>query len=53
MNVTYDARLCTARHLGAKICGAETFYLGVMSPGADPQSPKMSLNLPGPNIIFL
>jgi len=36
-----------ARHLDAKICGAEMCYLGAMSPGADPQGPKMSLSLPG------
>ena len=47
VNATLDALLCTARHLGAKICGAETCYFGAMSPGADLQGPKMSLNLPG------
>ena len=26
----------SASHLGAKICGAETCYLGAMSPSADP-----------------
>ena len=35
----------SARHLGAKICDAETCYLGAMSPDADPQGPKMSLRL--------
>ena len=32
-----DAMLCTARHIGAKICGAEMCYLGAMSPGIDPR----------------
>jgi len=43
----YDVLLCTARYLGAKICGTETFYLGAMSPGADPHYVKMSLSLLG------
>ena len=34
---------CMARHLRAKIYGAKTCYLGAMSPGTDPQDPKMSL----------
>ena len=46
--------MCTARHLEAKICGAETCYLGAMSPDANPQDPKISLRLSGrPNINFL
>ena len=42
-----------ARHLGAKIYGAETFYLGVMSPDVDPKGLKMSLSHQGPNVNFL
>ena len=54
MNATLDALLCTARHLGAKICGTEMCYLGDMSPDSEPQSPKMSLSLSGgPNINFI
>ena len=37
----------SVRDLGAKICGTKMCYLGAMSPGADPQGPKMSLPLPG------
>ena len=33
--------------IGAKICGAETCYLGARTHGADPQGPKMSLSFPG------
>ena len=37
VNATLNALLCTARHLGVKICGAETCYFGAMSYGADPR----------------
>ena len=45
VNATLDALLCTARHLGAKICGAETCYLDAISPDTDAYSTKMSLRL--------
>jgi hypothetical protein len=44
---TSDAMLWVARHLEAKICGAETCYIGATSSGADPLGPKMTLRLLG------
>jgi len=34
----------SVRHFGVKICGAETYYLGARTHGADPHDPKMSLS---------
>jgi len=39
--------------LGAKICGAETCYLGDRTRGVDPQGPKMSLSLSGDQMLIL
>ena len=49
--VTLTPPRMLARHLGVKICGAETCYIGVMSPNIDSQGPT-SLRRPDVNFLL-